>query len=949
MKKNASIFQHPLIAWGIVVLSLAATLMVWRSADHLRAIGWGRPEIAFTLSDGPQPDDTNALDHSHSRSRTGADSSSRHALFNAMLNLSAGGRVWTLYVQARAGYIPAADVLTPYLIALGGLIPSLLLFLYIRLRATHEKAAVAALASEMTAELRAADQRQRRLNRALRLLSDSNEALVRAEDEKTLLADICRLFTEKGGYVMAWIGFAESDTDRRVRPAAQSGYEEGYLESVIITWDETQASGRGPTGTAIRTGTTQVNQNVLTNPVMAPWREAAVKRGYQSSIGLPLIGQEQTLGALTLYAAEPDAFSGEEVHLLEELVRNLAYGIETLRSHARRVAAEAATQAKSAFLANMSHEIRTPMNAIMGMTELCLMTHPTARQRGYLCKIKNASETLLRIIDDILDFSKIEAGMLSMETIDFDLQGVLNDVSSLLESKAVEKGLQLRINLDPALRRTLAGDPLRLRQVLINLVGNAIKFSERGTVEVDVRVAVSNKESITVSFSVRDEGIGIPPAKQHSLFTAFTQADDSTTRRYGGSGLGLAICTRLVEMMGGDIGVESEPDRGSTFSFTAKFGFGSCSLEALHEADTRHPDHGFDTLQAFRGADILVVEDVELNQDMIVDVLETAGLKVRLASNGMEALHAIAEKVPDCVLMDCQMPVMDGYEATRRLRIIPAYGDLPIIALTANAMKIARERCLAVGMNDYVSKPVVFSELFTVLARWLKPVGWLASGSQPEYPLPENVAISNDRRLVLASLPGIDASIGLTHVRGNADLYIKLLTKFHDHSAGEFIDEFGRARQRGDWETMARLAHSLKGVVRALGATVLGDLAAELETAARARVGERIGDLQVEIAQELKRVLSGLVRVDEIRESDDDRQPPESREAALKRLAHFLETRDTEAAAYLKTFNRALGVCSGNAAQIAAINDAVERYDYPGALQSLRELAVHLGLSIEVR
>ncbi len=896
--------------------------------------------IVIAIYDGPQPDDARLLYQSTDRE----DSRARSALFTSRLPMRVNGHTWTLLASASPEYVAVTDRLLPYLLALGGLIPSLLLFLYNRARADQERAALT-LATEMTAELREADQRQRRLNRALRLLSDSNEALVRAENEKSLLDDVCRLVTEKGGYRMAWIGYAETDTGKRVRPQAQSGYEEGYLERIDITWDENQASGRGPTGTAIRTATTQVNQNVLTNPRMAPWRQAAVERGYESSIALPLTGQERPLGALNIYAVEADAFNAEEVHLLEELARNLAYGIEALRTRDRRIAAETATRMKSSFLANMSHEIRTPINAINGMTDLCLMTHLTARQRDYLRKIKNATETLLYIINDILDFSKIEAGMLSMETIDFDLQGVLDDTCEILEGKAAEKELELVTRLDPALQQTLAGDPMRLRQILINLVGNAIKFSDQGQVEVDAHLAASHQQSVIVLFSVRDQGIGIAPAQQDYLFSAFTQADDSTTRRYGGSGLGLAISKRLVEMMDGEISVASEPNRGSTFSFTAKFQLGSRSLEELRKTQARHPEGGFEQMEPFRGADILVVEDVELNQAMLVDLLESAGLNVRLAGNGLEALQAVGEKVPDCILMDCQMPIMDGYEATRRLRSIPAFEQLPIIALTANAMKLAQERCLAVGMNAYISKPVDFNELFSVIAKLLEP------GERPMPELPPAFAPTGDTHetdlpSVLASLHGIDPAIGLTYTHGKSELYISLLIKFRDYSAEHFITEIEKARRNGEWEALVRQAHSLKSVVRALGAGVLGDLAAELELAGRQQDAWYTDELIAELTQALHRILSGLARLEERVAASQTPPQPVAPEAAAARLAHLLETRDTEAAEYLKTFNRALPADSDNHGRIAAIHHAIERYDYAMARQLLSDLCDHLELSL---
>lgn len=383
-------------------------------------------------------------------------------------------------------------------------------------------------------------------------------------------------------------------------------------------------------------------------------------------------------------------------------------------------AAEAANRAKSTFLANMSHELRTPMNAIMGMTELALRRSEDDRQREQLHKVVGASRHLLAIINDILDISKIEAGRLELEKAGFRLGGVIENLRSMVGENARKKGLLLQVDLPAELaERPLEGDPLRLGQVLINLTGNAIKFTERGKIVIRAGIVSEEMDSLLVRLEVEDSGIGIAPEDQRRLFTAFEQADGSTTRRYGGTGLGLAISKRLVGLMQGEIGVDSQPGQGSTFWFTARF----ARLDRLDSERT--PLAGEDNEARLRaqhaGARILLVEDEPINQEVSRELLEFAGLKVDLATDGQLAIEQARRHHYDLILMDMQMPVMNGVDASRAIRTLPDFQKVPIIALTANAFDEDRLRCLAAGMNDHVGKPVDPEILYSTLLRWLSP------------------------------------------------------------------------------------------------------------------------------------------------------------------------------------------------------------------------------------
>jgi signal transduction histidine kinase len=458
-----------------------------------------------------------------------------------------------------------------------------------------------------------------------------------------------------------------------------------------------------------------VNVGVARQDYLVGWYQEVVVIG----IFLLIFCIGTSLGGMKLVAAyRRRDLANAELKSYQDHLEQLVDERTTALSLAKE-AAEAANRAKSTFLANMSHELRTPMNAIMGMTGLALRRAEDPRLIDQLGKIDNASRHLLAVINDILDISKIEADRLTLELRNFNLGEVLENLTSLIGYKAGGKGLKLHIDLQPALAGlALRGDPLRLGQMLLNYTANAIKFTEQGSITVRIRPVEDTPDTVMLRFEVTDTGIGIAPEDQKRLFAAFEQADGSMTRKYGGTGLGLAISKRLAGLMGGDVGVESRPGAGSTFWFTARLG--KTSELAQSSAQTSASDTAEARLRAaFAGTRILLAEDEPINQEVSCGLLEGTGLIVDLAEDGQQALELARRNTYALILMDMQMPNLNGTDATRAIRALPGYAEIPILAMTANAFIEDRKVCIDAGMNDHIGKPVDPDKLFETLFRWL--------------------------------------------------------------------------------------------------------------------------------------------------------------------------------------------------------------------------------------
>jgi len=582
-----------------------------------------------------------------------------------------------------------------------------------------------------------------------------------------------------------------------------------------------------------------------------------------------------------------------------------------------RAVAQAATAAKSEFLARMSHEIRTPINAVTGFTDLALRSADEAQRLDYLRQIRTASRSLLTVINDILDMSRVEAGKLALSLQDFRLQPLLDDVREMFAAQAADKGVQLSVGASPEVPPALRGDPVRLEQVLVNLLANAVKFTDQGRVALRVALDAATPTEAWLRFEVEDTGIGISAGQQARLFEPFSQADESITRRYGGTGLGLAICRQLVELMGGRIGVDSEPGRGSTFHFTVRLGRVAAMVQ-----DTQ-PEGA--TLPRFPGARVLVVEDNALNQRLAKELLVDFGAQVTLAATGVEAVAAAARERFDAILMDVQMPQMDGLEATRRIRALPQGRDVPVIAMTAHALAGSREQCLAAGMNDFIGKPITARGIAGTLVRYL------ASAAQPG-------GTDGGAEALPETLPGIAVGKALRRLGGNVELVRGSLLEFRRDYAG-MAEQLGQALAAGDVKIATRLAHTLKGVASNLAM-------AELEQAARAAEEELMqrAALAPGRLDQLHSALATVTASCALLQPAPAPAPEEAPlgaaqlDAALAELRRLVERNDFSAQALLQSCAGALGERAG-AVPVQQLAQALATFDFAGARGVLEQIA----------